>query len=78
MKELIKKFFTPYRTIKEQQHLIDNYRHQYEQMLDMYRTEEKRVFDLRDNLEDTEQKISELQDEIGVQKSKAAYTFSLF
>lgn len=72
------KIFKRLQKIEEQQHLIDNYREQYEQIFDMYRTEEKRVFELKDELEEAKQEISRLQDEIDIQKSKAASYLSLY
>ena len=78
MKNWLRKIFTPYKVIKEQQHLIENYRFQYEQLIEMVRKEQERVIEQRQMIEHFEQRASELQDEINIQKSKAAKYLSFY
>ena len=78
MKNWLKKFFTPYKVIKEQQHLIENYRFQYEKLIDMVREEQKRTSQLKETIEHLNQRSSELQDEIDIQRAKAAKYLSFY
>ena len=78
MKNWLRKIFTPYKVIKEQQHLIENYRFQYEKLIDMVREEQKRAFQLKETIEHLNQRSSELQDEIDMQRAKAAKYLSFY
>ena len=78
MKKFLKRIFTPYITIKEQQHLIVNYRNQYEQVADFALTKQKQIKELEEALDNIKQKNSELQDEIDIQKAKAATYLSFY
>lgn len=78
MRNWLRKIFTPYKVIKEQQHLIENYRFQYEKLIDMVREEQKRAFQLKETIEHLNQRSSELQDEIDIQRAKAAKYLSFY
>ena len=78
MRNWLRKIFTPYKVIKEQQHLIENYRFQYEKLIDMVREEQKRAFQLKETVEHLNQRSSELQDEIDIQRAKAAKYLSFY
>lgn len=78
MKNWLRKIFTPYKVIKEQQHLIENYRFQYEKLIDMVREEQKRAIQLKETVEHLNQRSSELQDEINIQRAKAAKYLSFY
>ena len=78
MRNWLRKIFTPYKVIKDQQHLIENYRFQYEKLIDMVRKEQERVIEQRQMIERFEQRASELQDEIDIQRAKAAKYLSFY
>lgn len=78
MRNWLRKIFTPYKVIKEQQHLIENYRFQYEKLIDMVQEEQKRAFQLKETIEHLNQRSSELQDEIDIQRAKAAKYLSFY
>ena len=78
MRNWLRKIFTPYKVIKDQQHLIENYRFQYEKLIDMVREEQKRAFELKETIEHLDQRASELQDEIDIQRAKAAKYLSFY
>lgn len=78
MRNWLRKIFTPYKVIKEQQHLIENYRFQYEKLIDMVQEEQKRAIQLKETIEHLNQRSSELQDEIDIQRAKAAKYLSFY
>ena len=78
MRNWLRKIFTPYKVIKEQQLLIENYRFQYEKLIDMVQEEQKRAFQLKETVEHLNQRSSELQDEIDIQRAKAAKYLSFY
>lgn len=78
MRNWLRKIFTPYKVIKEQQHLIENYRFQYEKLIDMVQEEQKRAIQLKETVEHLNQRSSELQDEIDIQRAKAAKYLSFY
>lgn len=78
MRNWLRKIFTPYKVIKEQQHLIENYRFQYEKLIDMVQEEQKRSIQLKEIIEHLNQRASELQDEIDIQRAKAAKYLSFY
>ena len=78
MRNWLRKIFTPYKVIKEQQHLIENYRFQYEKLIDMVQEEQKRSIQLKEIIEHLNQRSSELQDEIDIQRAKAAKYLSFY
>ena len=78
MRNWLRKIFTPYKVVKEQQHLIENYRFQYEKLIDMVQEEQKRAIQLEETIEHLNQRASELQDEIDIQRAKAAKYLSFY
>ena len=78
MRNWLRKIFTPYKVIKEQQHLIENYRFQYEKLINMVQEEQKRAIHLKETIEHLNQRSSELQDEIDIQRAKAAKYLSFY
>ena len=78
MRKWLRKIFTPYKVIKEQQHLIENYRFQYEKLIDMVQEEQKRTIQLKETIEHLDQRASELQDEVNIQRAKAAKYLSFY
>ena len=78
MRNWLRKIFTPYKVIKDQQHLIENYRFQYEKLIDMVQEEQKRSIQLKEIIEHLNQRASELQDEIDIQRAKAAKYLSFY
>ena len=78
MRNWLRKIFTPYKVIKEQQHLIENYRFQYEKLIDMVQEEQKRSIQLKEIIEHLNQRSSELKDEIDIQRAKAAKYLSFY
>lgn len=78
MRNWLRKIFTPYKVIKEQQHLIENYRFQYDKLIDKVQEEQKRAIQLKETIEHLNQRSSELQDEIDIQRAKAAKYLSFY
>lgn len=78
MRNWLRKIFTPYKVIKEQQHLIENYRFQYDKLIDKVQEEQKRAIQLKETIEHLNQRASELQDEIDIQRAKAAKYLSFY
>ena len=78
MRNWLRKIFTPYKVIKEQQHLIENYRFQYEKLIDMVQEEQKRAIQLKETIEHLDRRASELQDEVNIQRAKAAKYLSFY
>ena len=78
MRNWLRKIFTPYKVIKDQQHLIENYRFQYEKLIDMVQEEQKRAIQRKETIEHLNQRSSELQDEIDIQRAKAAKYLSFY